>query len=57
MTKDSIGIPKMTAKMTAGLDLGDKHSHLCLIDTDSGQVIEEGRLRRTTLSRGSRATF
>src|SRR3954463_11425052 len=34
-------------KMTAGLDLGDKHSYLCLIDTDTGEVIEEGRLRTT----------
>jgi transposase len=33
--------------MTAGLDLGDKYSHLCLIDTQSGEVIEEGRLRTT----------
>ena len=31
--------------MTAGLDLGDKYSHLCLIDSQSGEVIEEGRLR------------
>jgi transposase len=34
--------------MTAGLDLGDKYSYLCLIDTDSGEVIEEGRLRTTS---------
>jgi transposase len=34
-------------KMTAGLDLGDKYSHLCLLDTDSGEVLEEGRLRTT----------
>ena len=34
-------------KMTAGLDLGEKYSYLCLIDTDSGEVIEEGRLRTT----------
>ncbi len=34
-------------RMTAGLDLGDKYSHLCLIDTESGEVIEEGRLRTT----------
>jgi transposase len=34
-------------KMTAGLDLGDKYSHLCLIDQESGEVIEEGRLRTT----------
>jgi transposase len=30
---------------TAGLDLGDRYSYLCLIDTQSGEVIEEGRLR------------
>jgi transposase len=34
-------------KMTAGLDLGDKYSYLCLIDQGSGEVIEEGRLRTT----------
>jgi hypothetical protein len=32
-------------QMTAGLDLGDKYSYLCLIDQQSGEVIEEGRLR------------
>ncbi|HEX5850368.1 MAG TPA: IS110 family transposase, partial [Rubrobacter sp.] len=32
-------------QMTAGLDLGDKYSYLCLIDTASGEVLEEGRLR------------
>jgi transposase len=31
--------------MTAGLDLGDKYSYLCLIDSQSGEIIEEGRLR------------
>src|ERR671910_908361 len=31
--------------MTAGLDLGDKYSYLCLIDQHSGEVMEEGRLR------------
>jgi transposase len=34
-------------KMTAGLDLGDRYSYLCLLDTESGEVIEEGRLRTT----------
>jgi hypothetical protein len=29
--------------MTAGLDLGDKYSHLCLIDTQSGEVMERKR--------------
>jgi transposase len=32
-------------QITAGLDLGDKYSYLCLIDQHSGEVIEEGRLR------------
>ena len=30
---------------TAGLDLGDKYSYLCLIDQHSGEIMEEGRLR------------
>jgi len=34
-------------KMTAGMDLGDKYTHLCLLDTGNGDVIEEGRLRTT----------
>jgi transposase len=38
---------KERPKVTAGLDLGDKHSYLCLIDTESGEVMEEGRLRTT----------
>jgi transposase len=38
---------KERPKMTAGLDIGDKYSYLCLLDTDSGEVIEEGRLRTT----------
>ena len=27
--------------------VGDKYSFLCLVDTESGEVIEEGRLRTT----------
>jgi transposase len=34
-------------QMTAGLDLGDKYSYLCLIDQESGEVIEEDKLRTT----------
>lgn len=34
-------------KMTAGLDLGDRYSYLYLIDNDSGELLEEGRLRTT----------
>jgi hypothetical protein len=34
-------------KMTAGLDLGDKYSHLCLLDAESGEIVEESRLRTT----------
>src|SRR5215204_6889992 len=43
MSDGSRGIPLVTA----GLDLGDKYSYVCLIDTDSGKVVEEGRLRST----------
>ena len=38
---------KEQPQMTAGLDLGDKYSYLCLIDQQSGEVMEEGRLRTT----------
>jgi transposase len=38
---------KEQSNMTAGLDIGDKYSYLCLIDTQSGEVMEEGRLRTT----------
>jgi transposase len=34
-------------KMTVGLDLGDKYSYLCALDTDSCELVEEGRLRTT----------
>ncbi len=34
-------------KMTAGLDLGDKYSYLFVLDNESGEKIEEGRLRTT----------
>jgi transposase len=36
---------KEQPQATVGLDLGDKYSYLCLIDQQSGEVIEEGRLR------------
>lgn len=32
-------------QLTAGLDLGDKYSYLYLLDNDSGELVEEGRLR------------
>jgi transposase len=38
---------KERPQTTAGLDLGDKYSYLCLIDQHSGEVVEEGRLRTT----------
>jgi hypothetical protein len=44
MTDVSRGEQRRT---TMGLDLGDKYSHLCLIDTESGEILEEGRLRTT----------
>jgi transposase len=42
------------AKVTAGLDIGDRYSYLCLIDTLSGEVVEEGRLRTTPEAFGRR---
>ena len=33
--------------VTVGIDLGDRHSHLCLLDTPSGEIIEEGRIPTT----------
>ncbi len=33
-----------SSTITAGLDLGDKYSFLCLLDTENGEVIEEARL-------------
>ena len=38
---------KEQPQITAGLDLGDKYTYLCLIDTQSGEIMEEGRLRTT----------
>jgi hypothetical protein len=29
---------------TAGLDIGDKYSYFCLLDSESGELIEEGLL-------------
>jgi len=43
MSDGSKGRPKITA----GLDIGDRYSYLCLLDSESGEVIEEGRLRTT----------
>ena len=31
-------------KVTAGLDIGDKYSYLCLLDSENGEVMEEGLL-------------
>lgn len=41
------GSTEQTKEMTVGLDLGDKYSYICVLDTDSGEVIEEGKLRTT----------
>jgi transposase len=51
MKKVSRELPKMEAgvakpKMTVGLDLGDRYSHYCLLNSD-GEVVEEGRVQST----------
>lgn len=38
---------KERTTMTVGLDLGDKYTHVCILDTETGEVVEEGRLRTT----------
>lgn len=43
MTDVSKGEPTVTV----GLDLGDRYSYLYMLDTNSGEVIEEGSLRTT----------
>ena len=30
--------------LIAGIDLGDRYTHLCLLDAENGEVIEEGRI-------------
>lgn len=42
------------SRITVGLDLGDKYSHICALDTDSGELLEEGRLRTTPEAFGRR---
>ena len=32
----------------AGVDIGDRNSHLCLIDTGNGEVIEESKIRTSS---------
>ena len=36
-----------TPMVTAGLDLGDHYTYLCLLNIRSAEVLEEGRLRTT----------
>jgi transposase len=38
---------KATPRMTVGVDLGDRYSYLCFLDTKSGEVLEESRVRTT----------
>ena len=45
---------RATPMVTAGLDLSDKYSYLCLIDTDTGEIVEESRLRTTPEAFGRR---
>lgn len=38
------GISRQTER-TVGLDLADKYSYLCVLDTETGELVEESRLR------------
>jgi transposase len=46
--RPTMDVSKDRPQTTAGLDLGDRYSYLCLLDTDGGEVIEEGRVRTTS---------
>lgn len=35
-------------RVIAGIDLGDRYTHLCLLDTENGEVIEESRIPTNT---------
>ena len=48
---------KGTPRITVGVDLGDRYSYLCFLDTQSGEVIEEGRLRTTPEKPSSAASL
>jgi hypothetical protein len=34
--------------ITTGIDLGDRHSHLCLLDTKAGKMLDESRIRTSS---------
>jgi predicted NBD/HSP70 family sugar kinase len=34
--------------LTAGIDLGDRYTHVCLLDSENGEVIEESRIPTNT---------
>jgi transposase len=36
--------------ITVGIDVGDRHSHLCVLDTQSGEVLEESRITTDRLA-------
>ncbi|MFN9577176.1 MAG: hypothetical protein ACK6AH_11590, partial [Gemmatimonadota bacterium] len=41
-TNPGVGTPRLTV----GIDLGDRHSHLCVLDSD-GAILEQSRLQTT----------
>jgi hypothetical protein len=41
---------KGTPRITVGVNLGDCYSYLCFLDTESGEIMEEGRVRTSITS-------
>lgn len=39
-----------TEGMVCGVDLGDRHSRLCVLDFETGEVVEEGRIATTEVA-------
>ena len=48
-TTGAAGAPADTSRLTFGIDLGDRHSHLCALDSN-GAIVEEGRLQTNASS-------
>ena len=40
--------------VTVGIDLGDRYSHLCLLDAENGEIVEEGRIATSREAFGRR---
>ena len=45
---------KQEVERTVGLDVGDRWSQICVLDQESGEILEEGRVRTGAEALGRR---